>query len=562
MIGTLTAVDETFAGGVTRDDHTTADTVLRLVDAGDFYEGGGQVDVDGTVYTYTAADLETDELTLTDPLAAALAADAEVRVFPHVVTRTAMVSVDGDPHPVPATVPPELQWLLVLGIREPGTEQQVSVEVLDGRAAVTGVHGEAMTAQVGYSDEPHVYIAGGEGGGVWWMIPDPNGGPYPVPGSKLGSDLTVFNTGGEATASVTGEDGSIAGAIGLFDTLTVGGQDVLAAIQGRSRLIVNDEATTTQGPYTGETGYREVGFQATGGHAYRFECRVAITNEDVTAGTFFSYLRMQTSGAGEADAPTITSPSVDSDDGQITPAAAGYFRMSYLYVAPGDRSVRLLVSGRGGGGRAFSFAFSDLLVTDIGVYDPLVTTGRYSLGGADGQPPPDPTPPPQVRRSTFDFDWAEVYNQFGRADHNIGTLGNKLRQGRTGAAVTYPFGTALRIPNTMRTHLMGATGIKVWLQLTNIGHQGGNVVIGQHTNSSGSSPSTMPTPVDVTQIWLPKGATDQLLLPSAWASRWAAGTNYGITLGRTDGTSDRMLDFHNITAGLSVRARIVAEWTK
>src|SRR5690606_13411439 len=65
-------------------------------------------------------------------------------------------------------------------------------------------------------------VKGGTTGGLVFETPGPDGGE-PVPGATWGRDVAVYNSAGEPTASITGEDGAVTGLSGKFAQLSVGG---------------------------------------------------------------------------------------------------------------------------------------------------------------------------------------------------------------------------------------------------------------------------------------------------------------------------------------------------
>lgn len=76
-------------------------TLLQLVDASDFSEDGGWVDVEGTDYEYLAVDQDLDTMTLASPLVADAAEDALLKVWDPVAGATvsellAQLRLDGD----------------------------------------------------------------------------------------------------------------------------------------------------------------------------------------------------------------------------------------------------------------------------------------------------------------------------------------------------------------------------------------------------------------------------------------------------------------------------------
>lgn len=139
--GSLASVDERFAGGMTREAHTSGFTVLKLVDAVDFQEDGGEFIAEGVVHSYLSADLENDELTLETPFPVALLEDAEVKVYPEAPSLYALVRLDPDGSSMHARVPQDLVDQTIMGIRQ-GLTETCTLEQIDGEWVLQDLIGQ------------------------------------------------------------------------------------------------------------------------------------------------------------------------------------------------------------------------------------------------------------------------------------------------------------------------------------------------------------------------------------------------------------------------------------
>lgn len=146
MVGSIASVDDVPAGDDVRDAHTAGELQLRLRDAADFAETGGQVDVAGTVLEYSAADLATDVLTLTAPLPQDVAEDTPAWVHPRSPSRVAVVTTPGGVEPLLARVPQSLLDQVPTGLRSRASAETVTVDVVDGQWQVRDVVGAESRA--------------------------------------------------------------------------------------------------------------------------------------------------------------------------------------------------------------------------------------------------------------------------------------------------------------------------------------------------------------------------------------------------------------------------------
>ncbi|MDO5502159.1 MAG: hypothetical protein Q4G67_03185, partial [Actinomycetia bacterium] len=243
-------------------------------------------------------------------------------------------------------------------------------------------------------------------------------GVTPITVAQMGRESVYRDSAGEVTASITGHDGAVTGRQGDFASLSVDGRDVLVELDYRPRPIVHDDTgIALRGPYSTNTGYREVGFLAKQGHLYEIENWLHVLNDTSSERTIFTYLYLTQAGIGAPTVPpTIDHATYGSNDGRVAAGAEGRFLMKGWFTqASSDRNVRVLTAARmGGSDTAFRFVRSLFIVKDWGPYEPLVTSGRFSLGGASGTTP-DPTPPPRKYTRWYDFDWGQAVQIGGRS---------------------------------------------------------------------------------------------------------------------------------------------------
>lgn len=128
--GTVVNVFETTIGDELAVDAPPGSTSITLVDAVDFDEEGGTALVADELVTYDSADLDTDTLALSAPLAGSYLAGDSVLVQPASYERTAVVELDeGDGEAIDARVPHALYDRIPEGTRD--VSESVSL-VLDG----------------------------------------------------------------------------------------------------------------------------------------------------------------------------------------------------------------------------------------------------------------------------------------------------------------------------------------------------------------------------------------------------------------------------------------------
>lgn len=222
--GTLTAVTERTMGDELAADYASGATVLTLTDVSDLDEAGGLVTINGTVYTYTAVDMDLETITLKSPglTAGALTGDRVDAYDPNtgqpVVARTALVLIDGqdDGDPVEADLDHSLVPLLPQNIAAAG--QSVTLGTSGGGHQVTGVLGKRAAATI--TQTPTGFFLGQDPGDgtIRGLFMDSGStflnGPVIVSGISSGfapvlaSAVTLVNPTGTLTLNATLTSGS------------------------------------------------------------------------------------------------------------------------------------------------------------------------------------------------------------------------------------------------------------------------------------------------------------------------------------------------------------------
>jgi hypothetical protein len=125
---------------------------LEVSEAYDFEETGGQLSLNGVVYTYTTYDDETSIITLSGTLSAAAVAGDRVFVYPFGEAMYASVNLDDGEEPIRALVPFEARERFVLGIRDDADMESVTVSDDSGRWVITEVDEEPLLMDLEWAD--------------------------------------------------------------------------------------------------------------------------------------------------------------------------------------------------------------------------------------------------------------------------------------------------------------------------------------------------------------------------------------------------------------------------
>ena len=165
--GRVLDVYQEHGGSPTNDGRLAGHTTLSLEDASDFAEEGGTLVLqDGTLAEYDSADMDTDVISLTDPLPLDVPEDTFIAVHPLVSWRDAAIQVDeiGD-DPLTVRVPHHYWPLLPLGARS-DNEREHAVIWYDGEDwAIIDIGGTAkakLSSDVASNHRVHRYTAEGE----------------------------------------------------------------------------------------------------------------------------------------------------------------------------------------------------------------------------------------------------------------------------------------------------------------------------------------------------------------------------------------------------------------
>jgi hypothetical protein len=127
-------------------------STLEVSDAYDFEETGGQLDLNGVVYTYVSYDDETSIIALSGTLSVAAAAGDRVLVYPHGEAMYAIVNLDDGEEPPRALIPFDARERFPQGIREEADMESVTISDDSGRWVVTHVDEEPLILDGTYID--------------------------------------------------------------------------------------------------------------------------------------------------------------------------------------------------------------------------------------------------------------------------------------------------------------------------------------------------------------------------------------------------------------------------
>lgn len=146
LYGRVAAVETVNLGESVMVAASIGATTLNLADASTFDELGGLVSINGELLAYTSVNVDTNVMTLSAALTAAVAEQDMVYVQPETPIKTATVELPGEGDSIPATVLHSLLDKLPDGIRSEDTGESV---VLEQRGSfeyvVTDVVAEPLT---------------------------------------------------------------------------------------------------------------------------------------------------------------------------------------------------------------------------------------------------------------------------------------------------------------------------------------------------------------------------------------------------------------------------------
>lgn len=148
--GYINAVAIVKAGSNLKEDAASSSTTIYLDNAYDFNEGGGNVEINGVVYAYTAADLENDVLTLATGLTADVEASFPASVIPNAMEKRASISMADTGDSIDVRVPHNLYDRIPEGIRADNERESVTVEISGGEWAIVDVFGKEASIDGAY----------------------------------------------------------------------------------------------------------------------------------------------------------------------------------------------------------------------------------------------------------------------------------------------------------------------------------------------------------------------------------------------------------------------------
>lgn len=150
--GRILTVDEEDAAARLTADVAIGATVLPVSAAYPFNEGGGQLDLNGAILTYTKADPDADTVTLPTGLTVAALADDPVLVYPYGTVKIAMVDLYDSDDSQRAIVPFGYTASLDVGIRDEVDQEQCTISDEKGYWEVVGLDEEIPMMDGTYID--------------------------------------------------------------------------------------------------------------------------------------------------------------------------------------------------------------------------------------------------------------------------------------------------------------------------------------------------------------------------------------------------------------------------
>lgn len=508
MIGSVTMVHTTTAGAESAVTAGVGATTLTVLSAFDLGEAGGSLtSEDGSVVQYLAADHETRVVTLADALATEIPAGSWLSVHPIAPETTAEVLVatdDGDGSTnLLAVVPRHLVPSLPDGVREPGTEETVSLRMNLGALEVSSVLDRESKQMWGSTE------VGDDG--------------LNAPGATVLADsLSSLN------------DVTIAGVPLLGSILEQGGETpgwlerFSAGVVARQKFA----ATTALRPAGEEWGYGAIAATCRAGRLYRASATIN-AGSDVAGSTTRGRLRINTSG--EADLSSAELARVDL----VPTTGTGSYMSGYMEAFVGyatDTAVDVLLTHQGLGSTKSRVATAALLVEDVG---PQGTYGAGSLRylAPAGTSEPDPTPVLPVTEREYTSTWrandSATYRQSGtkRTDAEDlvqGYASGGTINGHNQAAFVFTLGAiAGESGKTMSQALSGATlrRAEIWIYFDHWwSSAGGTARLGKLGYTT--LPSALSATATRTESWKRKQGR-WVQVPVSWFSD----SNRGVTLG-------------------------------
>lgn len=515
-------------------------TTIAFDDASDFAPKGGQVTINGTTLTYTAVDLDEDQMILADPLL--FDVDEQTFVAAEPPTETAYAVVAFADQVVTVEVPHGLKPMLAEGMRAPGDGEVVLLEEVDvGAYRIVDVVGSTPMIIAGDPSGARVQITRD---GLRVFVVGPNGMPYEAVSMTNGAiSFSVMDQGGSVLGGIA-SDGSVAGTSGSYSKdVRIKGLPVVGQLGGGVQAGWLDQLPRSMVAWNGRAKY--IPPQPASSDGFRYLNVTA----DLHPGRRYRVFAQADTVAGAADGARITlsirhasgpvgfvppesapplgpigqSTSVSTVTGMhCTPSLEGF----YEPAVEESRSFVIHLVGYGG---AMVEAFSGMIyVEDVGPSTPLV-------GGDDtgaGQ---------TLYQSTWRATASRTYDMGGTAitDGSITSwnwLGDPMEI--NSSAWIYGEGCiestdAIEFGKTLPQALTGATLWKAEIYLRNqVWYSGpqGWTVLGSLTSAS------LPTSkvIDgshVVEEWQ-SGEGMWIEVPTSWFTN---GANVGVTLGDHNG---------------------------
>jgi hypothetical protein len=205
LYGTIADVSTTNLGENLTAAAILGATTLSVTYPPTFDEAGGQVLINGEIYSYTGIDADLGTITLASGLLAAADDDDRVEIYPARPVKVAMVEFDVDEtDALPITVPHAMKDVLADGMREPGAGESVLIEerssgeqyIADVLAAPANTQASELTGD-GYppGESPNPVVTGFVGAlhAHWTAIENPDPVTYKVHLSTV-NDFTPDET--------------------------------------------------------------------------------------------------------------------------------------------------------------------------------------------------------------------------------------------------------------------------------------------------------------------------------------------------------------------------------
>lgn len=145
-------VTETWGGSEVSVDVLANDTVLPVYDSSDYSDLGGQVQINGRVYSYLTKDDDTSTITLSEPLVENVEVDTEIYLYPVALEKRAMCQVDDYEDPEPARIKHGLKGAMEAIIRGETEYETAILKFEKGEWVVDDIIGATYEVKGEYVD--------------------------------------------------------------------------------------------------------------------------------------------------------------------------------------------------------------------------------------------------------------------------------------------------------------------------------------------------------------------------------------------------------------------------